>query len=187
MYFSEAKVTQMSAYFLNRIGGKMAYLKLMKLLYLCDRHSMAKYGDTMSGDRLVSMRYGPVLSGTLELFQSGSCPLFEEHAWDDWIQSEPDYALSLKRPIQREDLDELSDRDIQVLESVCDAFGHMDKWDLVEYTHTHCHEWQETTSVIPITAESIFKALGKTGEELSSLLEYYETQNQLDRLKGQLV
>jgi hypothetical protein len=35
--FSEEKVAQMAAYLLLKRGGRMAYLKLMKLLYLSNR------------------------------------------------------------------------------------------------------------------------------------------------------
>lgn len=38
--FCEEKVAQMAAYLLQKRGGKMSYLKLMKLLYLSDRESM---------------------------------------------------------------------------------------------------------------------------------------------------
>ena len=64
--FREEKVAQMAAYLLQKRGGRMAYIKLMKLLYLADREYMISYGDSMSGDRAVSMKNGPVLSQTYD-------------------------------------------------------------------------------------------------------------------------
>ena len=55
------------AYFLGRSGDKMEKLKLMKLLYLSERAYLLKYHDTLTGERLVSLAYGPVLSDTLNL------------------------------------------------------------------------------------------------------------------------
>ena len=67
MVLNERKVSQMAAYFLYKRGGRMSHLKLMKLLYLADRESLRLYGLSMTGDCLVSMPHGPVLSMTLNL------------------------------------------------------------------------------------------------------------------------
>lgn len=53
--FSEEKVAQMAAYLLLKRGGRMAYLKLMKLLYLANRQSMIRHGRMMGEDKLYSM------------------------------------------------------------------------------------------------------------------------------------
>lgn len=69
--FNEKRTTQAAAFFLFKAGGKLPVLKLMKLLYLAERESYRQYGEPISGDNLVSMPHGPVLSQTLNLmFQS---------------------------------------------------------------------------------------------------------------------
>src|SRR5438552_1173164 len=110
MLFSEARVAQMSAYLLKRRGGRMAYLKLLKLLYLADRQSMSRYGESISGDCMVAMPHGPVLSRTYDLILCGSLPTVAEDGWNEWIQAESNYEVSLKKQhFTRDDLDELSD------------------------------------------------------------------------------
>ena len=66
--FNERKAAQMAAFFLGQLlDRKMPHLKLMKLLYLSDREAVRAFGWPISGDRLVSMPHGPVLSQTLNL------------------------------------------------------------------------------------------------------------------------
>ena len=44
-------------------GGKMSYMKLLKLLYLVDREALLRWGRPVSTDRYVSMdiEYGDIL------------------------------------------------------------------------------------------------------------------------------
>ena len=67
MTFDQRKVAQAAAWFVSRSGGAINILKLMKLLYLADRQALASFARSISGDRMVSMPHGPVLSQTLEL------------------------------------------------------------------------------------------------------------------------
>jgi len=82
--FAARKVGQMAAYFADRQGGKINILKLMKLLYLADRESMARHDEPISFDRFVSMDQGPVLSRTYDLI-NGSYPQRIAADWDEWI------------------------------------------------------------------------------------------------------
>ena len=65
--FNEKKATQAAAYLLRLRGGRMSYMKLIKLLYLADRISLNRRGRPITTDRYVSMDRGPVLSRTLNL------------------------------------------------------------------------------------------------------------------------
>ncbi|HTH08426.1 MAG TPA: Panacea domain-containing protein, partial [Acidovorax sp.] len=62
--FNERKAAQAAACLLHKAGGSLSVLKLMKLMYLAERRSLKKYGDTITGDAFVSMPHGPVLSMT---------------------------------------------------------------------------------------------------------------------------
>jgi len=156
--FAESKVAQAAAYFLNRQGGTMPHLKLIKLLYLMDRESMQRYGEPISWDRHVSMPHGPVPSGTLNLL-NGEAESSGE--WGEWVSPRYNHTVSLTRPIDKSELDRLSDADIDVLNGVWDQFGHMTQWDLRDWTHRHCAEWKDPgQSSLPIHARAIFVALG---------------------------
>jgi len=164
--FDPQKVTQMAAYFLQKRGGRMSYLKLMKLLYLSDREAMSQFGESISDDQAVSMPHGPVLSQTLDLINGDSSAA----AWNAWIAGEANYEVSLKVNINREALDELSDADLQIMDVIWARCGRMTRFQIRDYTHEHCPEWQDPNgSSFPISAASIFKAVGKTEEQAQEL------------------
>lgn len=179
--FNERKVAQMAAFQLGKCGGKMPHLKLMKLLYLADREAMERYGVPISGDRIVAMPHGPVLSMTLNLMDGDVESL--PGGWDSLISDKENHELSLRRAITEDDTDELSQADIAVLEAVWAKFGHMGKYEIRDYTHDHCPEWIDPNgSSIPISYENVFRALGKPDDVAMELGARIEAERSLDKI-----
>ncbi len=177
---NERKVSQMAAFLLHKRGGRMSHLKLMKLLYLADREAMGRYGMPISGDFIVAMPHGPALSLTLNLMDGDTQSARE--GWDDWISDKEDHEVSLRRPVSRDILDELSDSEIEVLEAVWNQFGRMNRWEIRDYTHT-LPEWQDPKgSSLPITHQKVFHVLGRTDKEAEELAARIEAERSLDRL-----
>lgn len=179
--FNERKVAQIAAYLISKEGERMSHLKLMKLLYLADREAMSRYGAPLSGDQLVSMPHGPVLSMTLNLMDGDTESA--ENGWEAWISDKENHELSTVRPVVRSDLDELSAADLDVIKTVWGQFGHMGKWEIRDYTHQHLPEWQDPRgSSMPIAFETVFKALGRSPEEAIELATHIESERSIDRL-----
>jgi len=179
--FNERKVAQMAAYLISKEGERMSHLKLMKLLYLADREAMAQYGAPLSGDRLVSMPHGPVLSMTLNLMDGDTESA--ENGWEAWISDKENHEIAIVRPIVRNQLNELSAADIDVLDDVWKKFGHMSKWEIRDYSHTHCPEWKDPRgSSAPIEYEDVFVALGRTHDQANELAANIEAERSIDRL-----
>ena len=79
----------------------------------------------------------------------------------------------------------LSEYEITVLGSVWKRFGHMNQWQLRDYTHDNCPEWEDpfkSSYVIPY--ERIFKYLGR-GEHSEALERDINTRIELDRALAQ--
>jgi uncharacterized phage-associated protein len=180
MIYSEKKVAQMAAYFLQKRGGRMAYIKLMKLLYLADRESLNRYGEPITFDRMASLPNGPVLSRTLDLLNGQAVA----DCWDNWVQGEANYEISLRREHStRDELDELSDADLEVMDSVWNQFGGMKRWELVEWTHQHCPEWQDPNgSSYPIAPKAVFEALGRSPDEAQAQSRHLMERKQLGQI-----
>lgn len=177
--YTDLKAAQIAAYFLAKAGGRLPYLKLIKLMYLGDRAAMAEHGFPISEDAPCSMPHGPVLSRTLNLINGNR----DSDDWSKWIHAAENYEVSLVRDkCAREEFDELSDLDLEVLDGTWAEFGKMDKWQLRDYTHKHCPEWKDpNNSSAPINSKTIFKALGRTDAEADELFAAYRTRQQLDR------
>lgn len=183
--FNERKVAQMAAYLLGKSGNSMAHLKLMKLLYLADRKSMEQYGFPISGDRIVAMPHGPVLSMTLNLSNGDmeSAP----DGWDSLIADKEKHEISLKSTITPDELDELSQADLHVLGTVWEQFGQMGKYEIRDYTHTHCPEWKDPKgSSNPIPYTHIFRALGHDENVAKELARQIKAKHSLDNILARL-
>ena len=165
--FDELRVSQAAAYFVSKEGGKMPHLKLMKLLYLADREALRRYGQPISGDEYYSLPHGPVLSKTLDL-TNGSCEPVPG-GWDCWISDKEDHQVAVRKEINRDVLDELSDADIEIIDSVWAQFGHMSRYQIRDYTHNknHVPEWEDPHgSARPIPLNRILEAVGRNQNQV---------------------
>jgi hypothetical protein len=112
----------------------MAYIKLLKLLYLAERQAMVKWGDSISGDHFVSMPHGPVLSQTYDLIK-GHVTQGADSPWQKMIKDEQNYEVSLKNDFELDDLDDLDDLDelslseISILETTFDKYHEQQQFD----------------------------------------------------------
>ncbi|MGO3569672.1 MAG: Panacea domain-containing protein [Serratia grimesii] len=188
--FSEEKVAQMAAYLLLKRGGRMAYLKLMKLLYLANRQSMLRHGRMMGEDNLYSMPHGPVMSTTLDLIRGKQVD--SGGYWYSLIQTKQhDVALRADpREMDADEVfDELSRSDIRILDEVYAQFGHMNRYDLRDMTHLAdvCPEWHDPgRSRTPIDVREIFLHEGKSLEEAESIFRSMCESQQLKEFSSQL-
>ena len=182
--FDKEKAAQVAAYILWKCGD-MKYIKLMKLMYLAERKYLVDYGARLTGDRLVSMPHGPVLSNTLDLIHFDP-----ESIWDSWIKDEADKKVSLGRQVESEDdFDLLSKSVIRVLDSIIDQFGAIGAWDLRDLTHTKevCPEWQNPHgSSYPIELEDILLNSGKTKEEVFYIVADLKQQEEYQKIIGDM-
>lgn len=155
--FNERKATQAAAELLRLRGGRMSYLKLIKLMYLADREALLRWGRPISTDRYVSMDKGPVLSRVLDLATDGDAPS-RPSIWAEQISEPVRYEVELKADPGN---DELSEAEIALLDEIFKIHGHKSRWDLVELTH-QLPEWIDPEgSAIPIGYRDILKAGGQ--------------------------
>lgn len=165
-WFNARKAAQVVAFFALKQAGTINVLKLAKLVYLADRLFMQKYDATMLNDSLVSMPHGPVNSMTLNHING----LIESDEWAIIIAGRAGYAVGVTNPkMTIDDLDELSRAEVATLEETWKKFGSMSPFQVRDYTHQHCPEWEDPHgSSEPIPYARVFKFLGKTevAEEL---------------------
>ena len=176
--FDERKAAQTAAFFLLKAtqrGANITILKLMKLMYLAERSSYKEYGEPIIGDALVSMPNGPVLSKTLDLINFGAQENLDG-GWDSLIadRSGRDMILKPTATIKSEnDLKELSESDIEILQSIWDDFGNKSAFWLRDYTHdaNNCPEWEDPDgSSVPIKLENLLGIIGFSDEENHAIL-----------------
>ena len=147
-----AKATRLIAYILDRLGP-LDKVKLAKLLYIAERDHFLRHGRPIVGDDAYAMRWGPVLSKTLDALNGQLAHggrLFES------VCVHNNTVSLARRP--EEPLLESSER--AVAEDVLQEYGDLPSWGLVRRTHRfpeYRATYQEGTST-PIPYETILRA-----------------------------
>jgi len=175
MRFDAEKVTEAAAFLLGLRGGRMHYIKLLKLLYIADREALAEWGIPISHDNYVAMDNGPVLSQTYNLIKEGG------RIWSEHISAPfGDYEIELSgNPPSGK---KLSRAEENILRRVFEQYGHKNRWDLVDYAHTF-PEWRDPRgSSIPINVREILEALNESPDEIQATLAEIEHERRVEEL-----
>lgn len=160
--YNARKAAQVIAFFAMRCAGRsMHVVKAAKLVYLADRESIKEFGFPILDESRVSMKHGPVNSTTYAHingeYDLAAC------GWSDFVRDRADHQISANTSVGEDDLDELSDADIDCLNTVWKRFGHMTEWELRDWTHDRRNvpEWENPGNTsIPIPLERIMTAVG---------------------------
>lgn len=146
-------------------NDRMAYIRLLKLLYIADRDQVAKTGMPILGSRPVAMAYGPLHSEVYNLVQG-------EHEdvslWSSFIRTDR-YCVELQ---EDPGVDELSRSELRTLNSVARQYEDTDDFDIAERTHDF-PEWKAnfrgdgTSTTIPF--EDMLAGLGIEGADAEAI------------------
>ena len=171
--FDERRAAQAAARLLDKHGGTMPWLKLVKLLYLADRAALVEGGYPITGDRFVSMRFGPVLGRVLDLIKD-DCPA-KDSVWHGYVVRERFDA----RLAGNADTGWLSDVNRDLLDSVFETYGCLKEWDVVARTHA-LPEWKDPgDSAIPIEPEDILRYSGYSEKAIGYVADQAEAEYSL--------
>ena len=175
--FDERKAAAAAAYVLSLEGGQMDYLRLIKLLYLAERESLARFGRPIVGDTYYSLDHGPILTRVLDLIKHPTGP----GPWADQIQVAGRYAARLKK---EPDLGPLSEAEIELLKEAVTVYQMFDRWHLRDLSHG-LPEWKDPGGTrIEITVEEILQVLGKTPEQIEEIRKNARELTYFDSIFG---
>lgn len=173
--FNPKKTAQAGAILLRANGGDMSNYIFIKMLYLVDRESLARWGEPLTGDDAVSMKFGPVLSAVYDLTK-GERAWLREH-WEPFIS---DAEVETNRVSLKADPgdDELSPAEIKIIEGVYEEFKGYNWKAMRDYCHVF-EEYDKTVgkSSRPIATEKLMIAVGRRSEQIE------RTQNSQNELK----
>ena len=163
--FRSRKAAQSCAYFTNRSRGTIEKLKLIKLIYLAERQFLSAYHHPMLFDEFYSLPHGPVCSSTL----NGINNVIHEALWDEYIARNGNIVVAVQ-PVEREDLDHISDVEMEVLDEVWQEFSGMTASQIRNHIQENCPECTGADKGrISISYRQIFDALGE--EDASQIAE----------------
>lgn len=180
LQFRQEKATQAAARFLKMRGGRMSYMKLLKLLYLADRKALVEHARPITYDRFVSMPQGPVLSQTYNLMVAEETPSTRSN-WRQFISEPANFEVSL---LCEPPNSELSPAQEQVIDAVFEQFGRMGRWKLVELKR-QLPEWKDPHgSSVPISVHELLRGAGLEEDEIEAVDEALAADDVLAQLAG---
>lgn len=174
--YREDRATQAAARLLHLRGGTMAYLKLMKLLYLADRKALVDLGRPITYDRFVSMEHGPVLSQTLNVMKGK----VDAPYWSLYISPADDHEVHLLTDDPPRE--KLSRAEEAILDSVFAEYGHYERFALRDFTHTF-PEWHNPgQSSMDISLHEMLTGQGLSDDAANAIEASLQDEIALDAL-----
>jgi hypothetical protein len=178
--FNLDKALEAVAIFLEKGGGRMKVLKLVKLMYLLDRTSLSVRGLPVTGGEYYSLANGPITSEVLDLINSDYWGVDNPGRWSEFIGERENHGVELKSSPGRQ---HLSDAEIEMIEAIWNEHADKDQWQLVKWCHDHCDEWDEVVSGrSDLPVENLFKVLGKSDDQIERLKLEIAGKNQVSVL-----
>lgn len=148
------------------------YTRLLKILYIADKENLKEIGEPITGDQVVAMENGPVLSKLLDLIKGklAAYPYCKRHIERD------NHEIRLKKD---PGASKLSPCEKQKLEQVAKRYKNHDMGDMIDLTHEF-EEWEENYiegTSNPITIEEILK--GEDALESSDVVKVKASVSEL--------
>ncbi len=179
--YREDKATQAAARFLERAGGSLNVLKLIKLLYFAERLAILRSGRPITFDTLVSMPKGPVLSLTFDKIDDEEQPGAESY-WRHHISERSNHEVRLL--VDSAPRDQLSEAEEAIIDEVWREHGHKTQWQLVEESH-RLPEWRDPGgSSLPLTMADILAAGGFSQTDIEDIESDLRAEQAAARLIG---
>lgn len=177
--FDSVKAGQLVFFFLDKAakrGMSVTKLRLIKWLYLAERESYKEFGEPLVGDRLASLRHGPVPSETLAVIEGKRTSTWGQilyverknkhqyvHLATDCVYSTPD------------DLDRFSDAEIELLESIWAQYGSWSSVKLEGYLHDRSNfpewDWHDGDRTNWIELETLLKSVGFRDDQIGPMVQ----------------
>lgn len=173
--FNEEKATEAASILLHLNGGKMNYMKMIKLLYFIDRKALEKWERPVTYDTYYSMKQGQILSTVLDLAKNK----IKGKYWHNHIAKSGMYSVELIS--EHKELKKLSPAEVELIESVYGELGKHDQFDLGRRTKEGA-EYQETQTSIQTTLDNLLSALKYDNEDIERIKETLGEKAYLDAL-----
>lgn len=162
---------------MQREGGTINIMKVVKLVYLLDRLSLERRGIPVVGGTYFSLPNGPITSELLDLINSGSLWGESDCHWNDFVSDRQNHEIALNGTAPAE---HVSPAEMDLIDEIYQVHGGKDQWQLRDWCHERCEEWtpmEKGRDRIPL--EKLARALGKTEEQVKRLTEEAEELNYL--------
>ena len=175
--FNARKATEVASLLIQSEGGKMNVMKLVKMVYLLDRLSIARRGIPVVGGVYYSMRNGPVTSELLDVINAGRLADESDCSWEQFISTRTGHEVGL---VAQAPVEFVSESEIQLIAEIYKEHGQKDQWQIRDWCHQNCGEWTPLQAGREkIQVEDIAVNVGKSEAEVKRISEEATESNLL--------
>jgi uncharacterized phage-associated protein len=177
--FDIRKAIAATAFLAERESGKLDMFLAIKMLYLADKRALEIWGKTVTGDRMVAMPKGPVLSTIYGLFKgTGTADHLKQ--WNANFTETVGNAIHL---VNKPDMGPLSEEEREILEAARKEINSVAPWDVADWLHECCPEWQDPHgSSKAIDPAGILRNSGRTEDEIRMIERSSETFRGIEKV-----
>jgi len=164
----DMKVSVQALYYISKrykndamYTNKMAALKL---LFFAEKYHLQQYGRMITDDTFFAMKHGPVASGARDVLSFDNMNTNLGYSRDFIDNIDKNFYIEIDN---NNELDMLSETDIEALDFAINNFQHLNQWKLVDETHKY-QEWkryeklfnENATNRVDIQKEDFFTNSG---------------------------
>ena len=153
------KITEAIIYLLKKASGTLDKYHIVKFLFLADKVHLAKYARTITSDRFIAMKYGPVGSRVKDLLDGNRhIPEKDRAFFNSLIDSPRKNTYALIADVSDYPFKSLSLSDKKVLDLVYDKFHDLSFENLKQLTHRY-PEWSKHKDALQKQAQKIIPTI----------------------------
>ena len=167
--FNVAKSLNSVLYVSGRLK-RSDFHKIFKILYFSDREHLMEYGRTITGDRYIAMRFGPVPSCLYDIFKSvrGDGYFIDNGEFSQYFSVVNNDIVKAHRGA---DMSELSKSDVRHLDMSIEKYGDLSMDEICEKSHDYA--WRNTIQDREIDLGNIILEAGGDEEYVRFVRENY--------------
>ena len=165
--YNPRKAAQAAAFLVQLNKRPISTLSLIKLLYLADRKALATRGRPITGDRMVSMPHGPVLSMIYDEIKLGNIEGLNQ-PWYEYLAERQGNEIALIKT--NFPVGELSQFERDILADTFAQYAHLGPAGLRQLTHALPEYEDPQGSSLPIEPLTILKEQGWSETEIQEAL-----------------
>ncbi len=173
---NERKASQAAARLIDKSGGPIDYLRLIKLIYLSDRESILRRGIPIVGGHYFSMRKGPTIGEVMDFVNQRNA-----EQWAEMISPRFGNEIRLQ---SCPNFDSLSKSEMEILDLAVAQHAHRTTDELVDWCHENCEEYENVPvhHRKPIEVEAILRAGGKGIKTIQKIVGNAREIEEMDAL-----
>ena len=174
--FDKEKAICSILFICQELGGTWDKYSILKILYFAEKRHISTYGRTITGDKIVALKYGPVPSSSYDIIK-------DFNLYKDYFEI-TDESLNNIRAKVLPNMDVFSESDIECLKLAISENIDLPFGKLKDKSHDEAYDW--TIANLGEKSAIPYEKIALSGGASNDMIDYIRiiSENQLCELNG---